>query len=111
MEGKTEGGGYGWHSEVEAAWELASPGAGHTHLGLADHSLEQMTRQPLSPTAEATQRASGRWTSSREGLGTGAVFLEPFLYPPTGKFLRRASEGADCVEMHKHREPGPRGGR
>lgn len=31
MEGKT--GGYGWHSEVEAAWELASPGSGHTHLG------------------------------------------------------------------------------
>jgi hypothetical protein len=55
--GKTEGktvGADSWHSEVEAAWELASPGAGHTHLDLADHSLEQMTRQPLSPTAEAT---------------------------------------------------------
>lgn len=54
--GKTEGRTVGdaWQLEVEAAWELASPGVGRTQLSLVDHSLEQMTRQPPSPTAEAT---------------------------------------------------------
>lgn len=37
-----------WWLEIEAAGELASPRAGHTQLGLANHSLEEMTRQSHS---------------------------------------------------------------